>query len=91
MLKHEKDKTGAGRSKMIRLFIKDQLTSGKTLVYAYRNTMYNGAWVKTKPHEAEHFRRNISPVSLDGKEREIYSNLVNQNKKVDKPGDRKLH
>ena len=89
MLKHEKDKTGAGRSKMIRLFIKDQLTSGKTLVYAYRNTMH-GAWVKTKPHEAEHFRRNISPVSLDGKEREIYSNLVNQNRKVDKPGDRIL-
>ena len=71
MLKHEKDKTGAGRSKMIRLFIKDQLTSGKTLVYAYRNTQY-GAWVKTEPHEAEHFRRNISPVSLDDKEREIY-------------------
>ena len=54
---------------MIRMFIKEQLTSGKTLVYAYRSSKFGGTWVKTKAHEAENFRRNISPVSLDSQER----------------------
>lgn len=64
-----------GRSKLIRMFIKDQLTSGKTHVFAYRDPKY-GAWVKTKPAEAEQFRRNISPVSLDSKERHLYDELL---------------
>ena len=51
------------RSKKIRMFIKDQLTSGKTVVYAYRDPN-GGVWVKTKQNEAEEFRRNISPVSM---------------------------
>lgn len=50
---------------MIRRFIKDQLTSGKTIVYAYRDFNGGGAWVKTKQEEAENFRRNISPVSIN--------------------------
>ena len=50
------------RSKMIRVFIKSQLTSGASVVYAYRDTKV-GAWVKTSQAEAEKFRRDISPVS----------------------------
>ena len=49
----KKNKEEAGRSKMIRKFIKDQLTSGKTLVYAYRHMKYNGTWIRTKPEQAE--------------------------------------
>lgn len=76
MLKRDKSTKAVlkkeGRSKLIRMFIKDQLTSGKTHVFAYRDKKY-GAWVKTKPEEAEKFRRNISPVSLDSKERLLYN------------------
>ena len=62
---------GPNRSRLIRKFIKQQLTSGKTQVYAYRESKC-GAWVRTKPHESEHFRRNISPSGLS--EEEISSN-----------------
>ena len=72
----KKNKEEAGRSKMIRMFIKDQLTSGKTLVYAYRHMKYNGTWIKTKPEQAEQFRRSISPVSLDSQERARYLELL---------------
>ena len=61
---------------MIRMFIKEQLTSGQTLVYAYRSAQHRGTWVKTKPEEAENFRRNISPVSLDSQERSRYRELL---------------
>lgn len=69
----KKDKS---RSKMIRRFIKDQLTSGKTIVYAYRDFNGGGAWVKTKQEEAENFRRNISPVSInkDTDAQRLYAN-----------------
>jgi len=60
-----KDKS-AGRSKQrslqIRRFIKDQLTSGKTFVYAYRDPTAS-AWVRTTLEESEEFKRSISPVS----------------------------
>lgn len=72
----KRDREQSGRSKMIRVFIKDQLTSGKTIIYAYRSSEYGRTWVKTKPHEAEHFRRNISPVSLNSQERFTYQELV---------------
>ena len=61
---------------MIRMFIREQLTSGKTVVYAYRSTKHDGAWIKTKPEEAETFRRNISPVSLTSQERARYEEIL---------------
>ena len=52
------------RSKLIRFFIRDQLDSGSTHIYAYKDRQ-TGAWVRAKPQEVDAFRRDLSPVADD--------------------------
>ena len=47
-----KDQKSKERSRQIHKFVKGQLTSGRTIVYAYRDTN-SGSWVKTTAAEAE--------------------------------------